>query len=35
MPGLTDGNLRRIAAFVRTPPNERIPFLLCPEEEDD
>lgn len=33
MAGLTDRDLRRIRRFVETPPRQRTPHILTPEEE--
>jgi hypothetical protein len=33
MAGLTDRDLRRIERFVETPPRQRTPHILTPDEE--
>jgi hypothetical protein len=33
-PGLSEDDLRRIEAFVRTPPHRRQPHLLAPSAQD-
>jgi len=35
MAGLTDRDLRRIERFVETPPRQRTPHLLTPDEDED
>jgi hypothetical protein len=35
MAGLTDRDLRRIKRFVETPPRQRTPQLLTPDDDDE
>jgi len=35
MTGLTDRDLRRIRRFVETPPRQRTPHILTPDEESE
>jgi hypothetical protein len=34
MAGLTDRDLRRIKRFVETPPRQRTPHLLTPDDDE-